>query len=63
MDASTLGKIDIQGRDAADFLERIYTNSWKSSRWARAATASCASPTAWCSTMASPRGWPTIIST
>jgi sarcosine oxidase subunit alpha len=26
MDASTLGKIDIQGRDAAVFLDRIYTN-------------------------------------
>ncbi len=29
MDATTLGKIDIQGRDAAEFLERIYTNAWK----------------------------------
>ncbi len=28
MDASTLGKIDIQGRDAATFLDRIYTNAW-----------------------------------
>src|SRR3546814_20745520 len=28
MDATTLGKIDIQGRDAAEFLNRIYTNSW-----------------------------------
>ena len=26
MDASTLGKIDIRGRDAAVFLDRIYTN-------------------------------------
>jgi glycine cleavage system aminomethyltransferase T len=26
MDASTLGKIDIQGPDAAVFLDRIYTN-------------------------------------
>lgn len=26
MDASTLGKIDIQGADAAEFLDRIYTN-------------------------------------
>ena len=25
LDASTLGKIDIQGRDAAEFLDRIYT--------------------------------------
>ncbi|MDX1654913.1 MAG: sarcosine oxidase subunit alpha family protein, partial [Candidatus Competibacteraceae bacterium] len=29
MDASTLGKIDIQGPDAAEFLNRIYTNAWK----------------------------------
>ena len=28
LDASTLGKIDIKGRDAADFLNRIYTNAW-----------------------------------
>lgn len=28
LDASTLGKIDIQGPDAAAFLNRIYTNSW-----------------------------------
>ena len=27
-DASTLGKIDIQGPDAAIFLDRIYTNDW-----------------------------------
>jgi sarcosine oxidase, subunit alpha len=26
LDASTLGKIDVQGRDAATFLDRIYTN-------------------------------------
>ena len=29
LDATTLGKIDIQGRDALTFLERIYTNDWK----------------------------------
>lgn len=29
MDASTLGKIDIKGRDAAEFLNRVYTNNWK----------------------------------
>ena len=29
LDASTLGKIDVQGADAVEFLERIYTNSWK----------------------------------
>jgi sarcosine oxidase subunit alpha len=28
LDASTLGKIDIQGRDAAELLNRIYTNAW-----------------------------------
>jgi len=28
MDASTLGKIDIQGKDAREFLSRIYTNAW-----------------------------------
>ena len=27
-DASTLGKIDIQGPDAAEFLNRVYTNAW-----------------------------------
>ena len=27
MDASTLGKIDVQGPDAAEFLDRIYTNA------------------------------------
>ncbi|MDN3523351.1 glycine cleavage T C-terminal barrel domain-containing protein, partial [Halomonas ramblicola] len=29
LDASTLGKIDIQGRDAREFLARIYTNKWE----------------------------------
>ncbi|MFQ5993903.1 MAG: sarcosine oxidase subunit alpha family protein [Acidiferrobacterales bacterium] len=29
LDASTLGKIDIQGPDAVELLDRIYTNSWK----------------------------------
>ncbi len=29
-DVSTLGKIDVQGADAAEFLERVYCNSWKS---------------------------------
>lgn len=27
-DGTTLGKIDIQGRDAAEFLNRVYTNAW-----------------------------------
>lgn len=29
-DASTLGKIEIAGRDAAEFLNRMYVNSWNS---------------------------------
>ena len=29
MDASTLGKIEIVGKDAADFLNMMYTNAWK----------------------------------
>ena len=29
LDASTLGKIDIQGRDAAEFLDRIYTGGFR----------------------------------
>ncbi len=28
LDASTLGKIEIRGKDAAEFLEMIYTNNW-----------------------------------
>jgi len=28
LDASTLGKIDLQGRDVPEFLNRIYTNAW-----------------------------------
>ncbi|WP_151671121.1 sarcosine oxidase subunit alpha family protein [Nitrincola schmidtii] len=28
LDASTLGKIDIQGKDSRDFLARVYTNKW-----------------------------------
>ena len=29
MDATTLGKIDVQGPDAAEFLDRMYTNSFR----------------------------------
>jgi len=29
LDASTLGKIDIQGKDAREFLGRVYTNAWQ----------------------------------
>jgi sarcosine oxidase subunit alpha len=28
MDASTLGKIEVVGKDASEFLNRIYTNAW-----------------------------------
>lgn len=28
LDASTLGKIDVQGPDAREFLNRVYTNGW-----------------------------------
>ncbi len=30
VDVSTLGKIELQGRDVAEFLERVYINRWKS---------------------------------
>ena len=30
VDVSTLGKIDIKGRDAVELLERVYINNWKS---------------------------------
>ena len=29
VDASTLGKIDVQGPDAAAFLDRVYVNGWR----------------------------------
>ncbi|RTE64881.1 sarcosine oxidase subunit alpha family protein [Amphritea opalescens] len=28
LDASTLGKIDVQGKDAREFLGRVYSNAW-----------------------------------
>ncbi len=28
LDATTLGKIDVQGRDAVELLNRVYTNAW-----------------------------------
>ncbi|MEX4005154.1 sarcosine oxidase subunit alpha family protein [Paraburkholderia sp. EG285A] len=30
VDVSTLGKIDVQGPDAAEFLNRVYVNNWQS---------------------------------
>ncbi len=35
LDASTLGKIDIQGPDAAKFLDRVYVNGWRRLRMGR----------------------------
>jgi sarcosine oxidase subunit alpha len=29
LDASTLGKVDIKGKDAREFLNRVYTNAWR----------------------------------
>lgn len=36
VDVSTLGKIELQGPDAAEFLERIYMNRWRNLRVGRA---------------------------
>ena len=36
-DVSTLGKIDVFGPDAAEFLNRLYTNGWKTLPLARLA--------------------------
>ncbi len=36
LDASTLGKIDVRGPDAAEFLNRVYTNGWKNLEVGRA---------------------------
>ena len=44
MDATTLGKIEIRGKDAGEFLNRIYTNAFKK-LGSGSATASCAAPT------------------
>ena len=38
-DVSTLGKIDIQGADAAAFLDRVYTNKFSTLAVGRRATA------------------------
>ena len=45
-DASTLGKIEVVGPDAVEFMNRMYVNSWKSLARAVAATASCCAMTA-----------------
>ena len=62
-DVSTLGKIDVQGPDAAEFLNRLYCNGFKHARRsARRATASCCARTASSSTTARRRGSAKIIS-
>jgi sarcosine oxidase subunit alpha len=35
MDASTLGKIELQGRDVGEFLDRIYTGAMSTLAWGR----------------------------
>ena len=62
-DVSTLGKIDIQGPDAAEFLDFVYTNTFSTLKvgpralWPDAARGR---PCAW---MTAPRrGWATTIS-
>jgi glycine cleavage system aminomethyltransferase T len=46
-DASTLGKIEVVGPDAAQFLNLMYTNGWdKASASGAASTASCCARTA-----------------
>ena len=56
-DVSTLGKIDVQGPDAAKFLDFIYANTLlDAARSDARATASCCARTAWCSMTAPPRG-------
>ena len=40
-DATTLGKIEVMGPDAAEFLDRIYTGNFSGLAPAAAATACC----------------------
>ena len=40
-DASTLGKIEVVGSDAAEFLDRLYINSFRSWRSGAADMACC----------------------
>ena len=61
-DVSTLGKIDIQGGDAAEFLDRVYSTAGRRCRSARRATGSCCARTASSWTTARPRGSATRIS-
>ena len=54
-DGSTLGKIEVVGKDAATFMNRMYVNAGRASPSAAAATAFCCGTTASSTTTAS---WP-----
>ena len=52
MDGSTLGKIDVQGPDAAAFLDRLYTNMMSTLKVGSVRYGVMCRPTAWSSTTA-----------
>ena len=61
VDVSTLGKIDLQGPDIAEFLNRLYINGWKTLPVGKArAMGLCCGKTGSSSTTAPPRGWGSI---
>ena len=63
MDASTLGKIDIRGPDAGEFLNRVYTNPFSKLAVGKCRYGvMCTTRTAWCSTTASRCASPTTTS-
>ena len=62
-DASTLGKIEVVGPDAAGFLNRLYINDVTKLGPAGAATGSCSTRTATSSTTALSLAWRPIAST
>ena len=62
LDGSTLGKIEIAGPAAADFVDRLYLTRGSTIREGAASTWCCCGKTAWCSTTVSCCVWPTIAS-
>ena len=53
MDASTLGKIDVQGPDAVTFLDRLYTGDFSTLKpRPLPLRPALHAPTGWCSTTA-----------
>ena len=62
-DASTLGKIEVVGKDAVTFMNRLYVNAWTASPWDAAATACCCAMTASSTTTAWWHAWAPIGST